>query len=217
LVDQGLLTGAAASDIAVDGEDRVFLVIDDQGDERLVVEHSSQYPPLYSVDVANGATFALSANGTLVAFDSDGVHGWRTKAPSVYCTAKLSSSFCSATMTSSQPGGGPVSGVNDYSVLTNAAQGQRAGVIFSTIWGSQAVPFLGGTLCLKSPVARSPMLWSGGTNGACDGTFALTINDGVSPTDPDFPGLTVWFQTWFRDPSDPVWGVALSDALELSY
>lgn len=137
--------------------------------------------------------------------------------PIEYCVPKPSSSFCLADALTSDLGNAPISGANDYSVLTNNVQAFRNGIFFFGLNGQLNVPFQGGTLCVNPPLARSPIMNSGGSvQGACDGGYAMIVNDGVNIWDPG-PGNTVWVQTWYRDPPVDVFGTALSDAVEIPF
>jgi len=137
--------------------------------------------------------------------------------PVEYCVPKPSSSFCLTDIVTSDLGSAPVSGAADYSVLANDVQAFRNGIFFFGLSGQLDVPFQGGTLCVNPPLARSPVMNAGGSvPGACDGSYSLVLNDGVSIWDPG-PGNTVWSQVWYRDPPVDVFGTALSDAIEIPF
>jgi hypothetical protein len=57
---------------------------------------------------------------------------------------------------------------------------------------------------------------SGGTTGACDGSFALDFNTWMQANPNKAPGMgeVVYMQAWFRDPPSPK-GTSLSDGLRL--
>jgi len=139
--------------------------------------------------------------------------------PDVYCTPKASSLGCQATIAASDPNAQPVSGAGDYSVVATRIQGLKAGLVFAGVAGPAVIPFNGGTLCLAPPLKRGPVLFSGGSATGCDGSYATLVNDGqIVPAGLDAgAGNTGWYQYWYRDPGDPVFGVALSNALELAF
>jgi hypothetical protein len=77
---------------------------------------------------------------------------------------------------------------------------------------------IGSSLCVKSPVARSPLQNSGGTPGQCDGTLSWDWNAFVAnhpnALGTPFTGFEhVYAQAWFRDPVTPK-GSQLSNAIE---
>jgi hypothetical protein len=126
-------------------------------------------------------------------------------APQNYCTAKLSSSGCLASVSSSgapTPGGG-------FAVQVSQVEGQRSGLVFHGSSGAVAAPFQGGFLCVNTPLVRMPPQGSGGSSGACNGTFAYSLDALVSSAP---PGAQFWLQAWFRDPLSPS-TTGLSNAL----
>jgi len=84
--------------------------------------------------------------------------------------------------------------------------------------GRDAVPFLGGTLCIAAPLRRAPVLATsfGSTNGSvdCTGYYRFPMNWWIGTgNDPALvPGARVCVQYFFRDPGDP-FGTGLTDAL----
>ncbi|MCY3003577.1 MAG: hypothetical protein NTV21_17415, partial [Planctomycetota bacterium] len=84
---------------------------------------------------------------------------------------------------------------------------QKSGLLFYG-YTQQAAPFLGGTLCVGSPVRRTPTQASGGsTIGTnCTGTYSFDFNayiaTGVDPLI-QILGQAVFTQWWSRDPLDP--------------
>ena len=137
----------------------------------------------------------------------------------VYCTAKTSSAGCVASMLpDAELGCDPVSGAADFSARAVEIQGFHNGLLFFSFNGAAAFPFSGGTLCMNPPLGRGPVTNSGGSGPlACDGSFALIINDG-GPWDPG-PGMTTWMQAWYRDPQNGpgLLGTALSDAIVFGF
>jgi hypothetical protein len=96
---------------------------------------------------------------------------------------------------------------------------QKSGLLFYG-YTQQATPFLGGTLCIGSPVRRTPTQLSGGTaTGAnCTGTYSFDFNafiaSGVDPLLQNF-GQAVFAQWWSRDPQDPFL-TGLTNALQFT-
>jgi len=124
-----------------------------------------------------------------------------------------SSSGCQATIATSIPGGGPVSGANDYDVSFNGAEVGKPAIIFFGLSGTMAVPFSSGTLCVQTPIKRTPPGSTGGS-GACTGSHSLRINDPASSIN-QTAGTMVHYQGWLRDPAGV--GTDLSDAVELLF
>jgi hypothetical protein len=84
--------------------------------------------------------------------------------------------------------------------------------------GANSVPFQGGTLCVASPVKRTPGQFSGGNPGTgtdCSGKYSYDFNALIaSGLDPALvAGAQFNTQYWSRDVNDP-FGSALSNALQ---
>jgi len=124
-----------------------------------------------------------------------------------------SSSGCQATIATSIAGDGPVSGANDYDVSFSGAEVGKPAIIFFGLSGTMAVPFSSGTLCVQTPIKRTPPGSTGGS-GACTGSHSLRINDPASSIS-QTAGTMVHYQGWLRDPAGV--GTDLSDAVELLF
>jgi len=80
-----------------------------------------------------------------------------------------------------------------------------------------AIPLGSGTCCVASPRRRTLAAHSGGSQGACDGAWALDLgswSQGVAGATVS-AGATLHAQLWYRDPSAPG-GSAWSNALQFS-
>jgi hypothetical protein len=187
---------------------------------------------------ANGASSwscSISADGRYVCFDSTAsnlvtgdTNSWddvfvRERAgffSGPYCTAGTTSNGCLASIGGA--GTPSVSSGSGYTLSVISVEGQQQGLIFyginnsgftASVWG-------GGSsyLCVKAPMQRMGVLYSGGTSGACDGAFALDFNAYLAahPSalgQPFAPGRHVFAQGWFRDPPSAS-TTNLSNALE---
>lgn len=132
--------------------------------------------------------------------------------PVVYCTAQVSSQGCASEIGWS----GSPKGLSGAPFVVGASQLVPAGGVGLAIYslvGADALPVLGGTLCVQGPFARAPATPVAGS-GACGGALAFDFGAHVqSGLDPALvPGAQVWAQVWSRDPGAPS-GSNLSDAL----
>jgi hypothetical protein len=123
-----------------------------------------------------------------------------------YCTAGTSSSGCAPVL--SATGTPSASATSGFTVVLNAMEGQKQGLFFYGIHGRKAVQWGAGStsfVCLAGATQRTPTQNSGGTSGACDGTFTLDWNDyrNTHPTSLGqafSAGDVVNLQAWYRDP-----------------
>jgi hypothetical protein len=143
-----------------------------------------------------------------------------TTTPTVYCTAGVTSSGCTALISFS--GAPSVSAPSGFGIDVSTVEGQKQGLIFYGINNTGFTPLAWGTgfFCVKSPTQRSFPQSSGGTPGSCDGWFALDWNAyrNAHPGalgQPFSVGQRVFAQAWFRDPLG-VKTTAFSNALEFA-
>ena len=137
----------------------------------------------------------------------------------VYCTAKVNS--CGGTPQIAASGLPSATGTSGFVVSTSDAKAGKQGLLLYTNQGKRnpPAPFgQGGLLCLAA-VNRGPIVSSGGTPGACDGTFSLDLNafaSGNAGGNPQaflsMPGTQIDCQWWGRD--TVAQGAFVSDALE---
>jgi hypothetical protein len=138
-----------------------------------------------------------------------------------YCTAGTSTNGCVPSIVGS--GTPSATAGSGFTISVGGAEGQKQGLLFYGVSGSQANPWSGTStsfLCVKSPTQRTPAQNSGGTAGACDGVLALDWNLYIAnnPTalgQPFAGGETVWAQGWYRDPPAPK-TTNLSNGLEFN-
>jgi hypothetical protein len=143
--------------------------------------------------------------------------------PAIYCTPKVNSLGCSPAISAS---GIPSASAGSGFVVSCAhVRNNKNGLLFYGVTGRSALPFQGGTLCVNSPITRTPWVNSGGTPAPvnnCTGHFAIDMNFyavgglGGGP----LPALTVAgtvvdAQWWGRDPGFvPPFNSTLSDGIE---
>ena len=125
-----------------------------------------------------------------------------------YCTAKTNSAGCVPSIGHAGPNP-PSAGVFVNGFVINSANilNAKSGLLFYSKTGSQAVPFQGGTLCVRAPIKRTPAVNSGGVPpGLCNGVLSIDFNAFIATGgDPGLqvPGQGVWCQWWSRDPGFP--------------
>ena len=196
-------TGVVAPDLQPEGDLDAFFGEDSNGTWNLIVSDNA------GIDV-----------GTILRFDVNFLDcaGGGT----VYCTAKTNSLACvpaiAATGTPSATAG------SGFVVSATNIMNNKNGLLFYGITGQAALPFQGGTLCVKSPIKRTPSVNSGGNPppNDCSGVFSLDMNlyavgglGGTPLPELTVPGTVVDCQWWGRDPGFPAPNnTTLSDGLE---
>jgi hypothetical protein len=141
----------------------------------------------------------------------------------VYCASKLNSIGCLPAI--AWTGLPSVAAGNGFTIRAANVRNQKSGLLLYSLSGRSAAPFQGGTLCVASPVRRTPGVNSGGSalpTSDCSGVYALDFNAfaagalGGSPHPAlQTPGTAVDAQWWGRDPGfPPPNNSTLSDALE---
>ena len=175
---------------------------------------------LYTIDTTTAvATFVTSTS------DWRGIaFRWDCGATS-YCVPKINSLGCSPSIGAT----GVASATAGSGFVVNGAnvRNQKSGLLFYGITGRAATPFQGGTLCVATPIKRTPSVISGGSAlpiNDCTGVYSIDMNlyavGGMGGT--PLPALTVAgtvvnCQFWGRDPGFPAPNnTTLSDGLEYS-
>ncbi len=134
-----------------------------------------------------------------------------------YCVAQMNSIGCTPHMSSS--GTPSASAGSGFTLSCANVMNKKPGLMFYGTNGSQAVPFTGGYLCVRSPTIRMPAQNSGGspTGSDCTGQFSLDFNVRIaSGLDPNLVvGRDVCAQFWSRDPGAPSL-TNLSDAVSFT-
>jgi hypothetical protein len=136
--------------------------------------------------------------------------------PVPYCTAGTTANGCTTAL--SAMGQAMVSNPAGFDVRATGVDGGRTGLFFFGLSGAKATPWGGGSSswqCVQGPLQRTSLQSSGGTQGACDGQFALDFNAWMNANVTKAPsgGATVWIQSWFRDPHAPK-STSFSNALQ---
>lgn len=139
--------------------------------------------------------------------------------PAVYCSAKVNSLGCTPQIGSL--GTPSASSGSGFLVTATNVRNLQSGVLFYGTSGRASTPFLGGTLCVQSPLRRTGIQNAGGNvgNPNCTGVYHLDFNAWVaSGVDPQLvAGTTVNCQFYSRDPGfAPPNNIGLTDALEFT-
>lgn len=167
---------------------------------------------IFRIDMATMTATRLS--GTITA--------GLTFAPGVdavsYCSPKANSLNCSPSI--GAHGYASVSAVEGLDVWGTNALSQTSGLLLYGANGRNALPWHGGTLCVRPPLVRTPLRTSGGTQASaadCSGRWSIDLNSALADT-PGYPAGTVLDLQWFgRDPGfAPPQNFQLSDGLELT-
>ena len=147
-----------------------------------------------------------------------------TGTPTVYCTAKVNSLGCTPTIGST--GVPSASAGSGFVVAASQVLNNKNGLLFYGTNGQAALPYQAGTLCVKSPIKRTPAGNSGGNPppNDCSGVFSIDMNlfavgglGGTPLAALSVPGTIVNCQWWGRDPGFVAPNnTTLSDGLEYS-
>ena len=132
-----------------------------------------------------------------------------------YCVAKVNSQGCTPEIDST--GAPSLTGPDDFVITARRVRNDKIGFLF---YGSvaDAIPFVGGTLCIRPPVQRFGAQLSGGSPGSqqdCSGTYSFHFTQARMQNAGLLAGQTVHLQIVYRDP--PIGdgtGAGLTDALE---
>jgi hypothetical protein len=142
------------------------------------------------------------------------------QALATYCTAKPNSLGCLPAIGFF---GCPAASVaSGFEVFAGDVRNNKPGVLLYGTSGKATIPFSGGTLCVASPVKRTPAVSSGGNPPAyvCNGTYSIDMAAfaaGALGGNPEpalsIPGTVVTCQWWGRD-HGASHGTTLSNGLE---
>ena len=133
--------------------------------------------------------------------------------PQVYCESQTNSQGCvpRAFWTGTASAAASTLRVHAEEMLNG-----KVGLLF---WAPQPndVPFGDGTLCIGSPITRTPGQVSGGTVGPddCTGAFAYQFTSPYLAAQGLVPGSVVHARYWSRDPAAPS-ALHLTDAVRFS-
>jgi subtilase family protein len=128
--------------------------------------------------------------------------------PVAYCAGKLNSLGCLPAI--AWTGAPSTSAGSGFTIKGDNVRNNKPGLLFYGVNGPASVPFQNGTLCVASPIRRTPVVTSGGNPlpaDDCSGEYAIDFNAfvvgtlGGSPLPALLvPGTQVHSQWWGRDP-----------------
>jgi hypothetical protein len=148
----------------------------------------------------------------------------KANAGSIYCAAKVNSLGCTPSIAFT--GVPNVANTSGYVITCTNVRNNKSGLLFYSVNGPTSSPFQGGTLCVKSPIKRTPAVNSGG-NGApandCSGVYSIDFSafshgllGGAPAAALTVAGTQVDCQWWGRDPGFPAPNnTTLSNGLEM--
>jgi hypothetical protein len=150
----------------------------------------------------------FNGGGFIMMDDVEADYGPTCPVPSTYCTAKVNSLGCTPTIGST--GTPSATAPSGFVVTGSNVRNQKAGLLFYGINGPASTPFQGGTLCVQTPIRRTPVVNSGGTSlptNDCTGVYSIDMNTfaqgglGGTPSPAlQVAGTNVNCQWWGRDP-----------------
>ena len=125
-----------------------------------------------------------------------------------FCTSSTTTNGCNPMMSSSATSASIAAGAGSFILTATNVEGQKSGLIFYSITGTQNLPWSTGStsfLCVKAPTQRSLSANSGGLAGGCGGSlsldfFAFMAANPSALGQPLAPGQHFDAQAWFRDP-----------------
>lgn len=133
-----------------------------------------------------------------------------------YCTPMTSTSGCAATISATGVARVDLSG--SFVLEATQVDGSRNGLFFYGVSGRSAAPYGVGVLCVKPPVRRLNVAWTGGAATNCDGVLAsdwsaFVAADPLALGRPLFAGQRIQAQGWVRDAQQAI-GATLTGGLE---
>jgi hypothetical protein len=185
---------------------------------------ASTPPTPVGLGLAKGIAFRGFATGIN---ELDTINGTDcgTNGPSIYCVAKVNSLGCTPEIAwagiPSATAATPFFQIAAFNVRNN-----KAGLLFYTVAGGQNnATFQCGTLCIGTPIRRTPAQFAGGTPNPtqdCSGFYLIDMNDfsnGTGGGNPSpalkVPGTTVNCQWFSRDQGfTPPCNTGLTNAVE---
>jgi len=117
-----------------------------------------------------------------------------------YCQAQANSAGCVPVI--GWTGTASLGDAQPFAITATQLLTDKPAVLFYSTSGANDVPFLGGTLCARSPVRRTPLSMTSSSTQPCGGTLAFDFETWIASGADATLGAsqTVWAQFWSRDP-----------------
>ena len=179
---------------------------------------------LWHFDEGVGTT-AVDASGNGHDFTLHGGFAWVSgcdlptccaSGSTIYCTAKVNSQACVPAV--SHTGNASLSGPDDFHITASQILNNKTGMF---LWSLQpnALPFYGGTLCIRQPIQRTNHQQSGGNPSLddCSGSFDFHFSQAYMAQAQLSANQRIYAQYWYRDPGYPIgYNVGLTAGLMFS-
>jgi hypothetical protein len=122
-----------------------------------------------------------------------------TSIPDVYCTAKTNSQGCEPRI--GFQGAPSLSVGNNFEVIAWDVLNKTPGILIHS-FTPDSKPFLGGTLCIGTPIVRTEVQFSGGSTQGndCTGRYEFHFRQTYMAAHGFLAGKGVYCQYWSRDP-----------------
>jgi hypothetical protein len=139
---------------------------------------------------------------------------YTTSRDAIYCGGKVSSLGCAPTC--AWTGLGSPTASSGFEIRANDVISGTWGSLYYGIGQQSALPFGGGTLCIRGSLRRAGPVWAGGSPWAdCHGAWSLDFNEWMATHVAIPAGTTVRAQWLGRDPGyAPPANWQMSNALE---
>ncbi|MCY3000442.1 MAG: hypothetical protein NTV21_01340 [Planctomycetota bacterium] len=161
-----------------------------------------------------------TANGAVGGYDMLTLQVDLNASPQASCTPKLNTLGCAPVL--SFVGSSSASATSGFTTHARQVRNQKSGVYFYGFAATAPLSFLGGTLCVATPLRRALVLASGGSNASlddCTGVLSFDWNafsHGLLGGFPDpslaVAGTSIHTQVWSRDPGS-TFNASLSNTL----
>jgi|694.fasta_scaffold02161_17 glucose/arabinose dehydrogenase len=185
---------------------RIWTLVQSAGVVQSIVERTAQLAPGGLLAIQNPVAFGSDASGNVYILDQSGGEIFRIEevcsTPSVYCPSLPNSTGFGASI--SAVGSASLS-QNNLSILTVTCPPNVTGLYFYGSAQAQ-VPLGNGFRCIGGSIVRLPVIQTDAFGDAVQTVLPGTI-PGLQP------GVTRYFQFWYRDPSGGGAGFNLSDGL----
>lgn len=185
---------------------RIWTLVQSGGVVQSIVDRTTQLAPGGLLGIQNPVCFGSDALGNVYILDQTGGEIFRIEelcsVPSVYCVSTPNSTGFAASISAI---GSPSLSQNNLSILTVTCPSNVTGLYFYGSAQAQ-VPLGNGFRCIGGSIVRLPVIQTDAFGDAVQTVLPGSI-PGLAP------GVTRYFQFWYRDPQGGGAGFNLSDGL----